>query len=350
MSPWKHPGTLSIHLSLRNPGWLYLGGDCVLPIDRRAQLCYFYLHPGNCNVYYEDKNLSYKCWGSRRVCMFATFVRWTVSQDSRGKTAENKKKKDFGAGSGCWGLPSKTGTKLVDRTSCRTPRSNALWAVARFSGIIQAFLAGSLYLITCDRAAPCVGIQPLRSSGGMKENCSLQILIFRWDELWQYLCIKMSRALMFCCRCWVFVSLSTSTDDGLFLTKRSPVLCNPWIREVWVWFLKWILYVEQLLWSAPCAPVYTEATTHTATSFYHWSQLCRCSTPCSHITCYLCILIISCRHLLKRYWINRISKSTGKKITKIRSQSSTFLLSDSWHTLKQSSRRVFSDTRASPEF
>lgn len=209
MSPRKHPGTLSIHLSLKNPGWLYLGRDCVLVIDRRAQLCYFYLHPGNCNAHYENMNLSYKRWGSRRVCMFATFVRWTVSQDSRGKTAENKKKKGFGAGGGCWGLPGQTGTKLFDGLSCRTPSSNALWAATRFSGIVHAFLAGSLYLITCDRAAPCVGIQPLRSGGGMKENwwhCSLYILIFRWDELWQYLCIKMSRALMFCRQFWVFVS------------------------------------------------------------------------------------------------------------------------------------------------
>lgn len=103
----------------------------------------------------------------------------------------------------------------------------------------------------------------------------------------------MSRALVFCRRCWVFVSLSTSTDDGLSLTKRSPVLCNPWIRDVWAWFLKWILYVEQLLWSAPCAPVYTEATTHAATSFHDWSQLCRCSvkcsTPCSRITCHFLV-------------------------------------------------------------
>lgn len=212
------------------------------------------------------------------------------------KQQRTKKKKHFGIGGGCWGLPGRTGTKLVDGPSCRTQRSNALWAAARFSGIIQAFLGGSLYLITCDRAAPCVGIQPLRSSGVMKENwwhCSLYILIFRWDELWQYLCAKISRAPVFCHPCWVFVSLSTSTDDGLSLTKRCPVLCNPWIRDVWAWFLKWILYVEQLLWSAPCAPVYTEATTHTATSFHDWSQLCRCtvkcSTPCSRITCHFLV-------------------------------------------------------------
>lgn len=149
-------------------------------IDRKAQPCYSYPHPGNFNARYEDNNLSY--WGTRWVCMFATFVRWAVSHDSREQ--KKKKKNDFGVG--CWGLPNQTGTKLVDGPSCRTPRSNALWAAARFSGIIQAFLAGSPYLITCDGAAPCEGIQPLKSSGGMKENwrhCSLYILIFRWDEL-----------------------------------------------------------------------------------------------------------------------------------------------------------------------
>lgn len=213
VSPRKHPGTLSIRLSLRNPDWLYLGADCVLPIDRKAQLCYFYPHPGNFNVHYEDKNLSSERWGG--VCMFATFVRRAVSQDGRAKkTAENKKEKDSGVG--CWGLPSQTGTKLVDGPSCRTPRSNALWAAVRFGGTIQASLTGSPYLITCDGAAPRMGIQPLRNERKLTKLFTVHTHLQAGRTVATLCALKRTS-----------VSLSTSTDGGLSNKEKSRPPSSP---------------------------------------------------------------------------------------------------------------------------
>lgn len=104
------------------------------------------------------------------------------------------------------------------------------------------------------------------------------------------------------------LSQPTATDQvvtGLSLTERSPISCNPWIREVWEWRLKWSLYVEESQWSATCPSVYTEATTHAAISFHHWGQLHRCCclntcSNCPNYTFVSCACVITPRwHVLK---------------------------------------------------
>lgn len=88
---------------------------------------------------------------------------------------------------------------------------------------------------------------------------------------------------------------------GLSLTERSPISCNPWIREVWEWRLKWLLYVEESQWSATCPSVCTEATTHTAISFHYGGQLYRC---CRLNTCSNCpnCTFVPCACVITSHW------------------------------------------------
>lgn len=106
------------------------------------------------------------------------------------------------------------------------------------------------------------------------------------------------------------MSLSTSTGDALPPTKRSPVLCNPWIRDV-VPEMNTVRGAVTVV-CAMRSCVYRSHNTHTLPlPFITDRSFAGVPLSLPRPAIFLCILISSCRRRLKRRRINRIGKSAA---------------------------------------